>query len=201
MEHTLPGNCEYNVNIKIIDVRDGQIVHEHDVHNRLVLRYHLVMTHLLSPVGNPNLQSELSPADFAKFGIPTDADLKIRKMRFGTDGSATEIQQSGIISVVEPRFNADGSTIPPGTKDFYDIETYKFSNGVEVGGVPDYDQAITFETTMAAPQGNSTTTEPIVYREAGLYTQNDILFARTNLPALVKDENFAFKMSWILRMP
>jgi hypothetical protein len=202
MNHTLPTNIDdNNVNVKIYDVKTNQLVDEYDFHNRLVIRYHLVLTHLLSPVGNSALQNQMSPADFVKFGIPTDADLKITKMKFGTNGSPTNIYQSGLINIVEPGFNANGTTIPPGTKDYYDIDTYKFLNGVEIGGIPDYDQAINFEITMAGPQGNSITNEPVVYQEAGLFTNNGIMFARTNLPSLRKDQNFAFKLSWIIRIP
>jgi hypothetical protein len=54
---------------------------------------------------------------------------------------------------------------------------------------------------MAGPQGNSTTNTPIVYREAGLYTNNDIMFARTTFPAITKDENLALKFEWQISLP
>lgn len=198
---TLPGNIEHNVKIEIYDVNKNQLVDIIEIKNRLVLRYHLVMTHFLSPVGNPALQQELSPADFSKYGIPTDADLKIRKMRFGTDPTQTEITMSGLIALVEPGFYPDGTTIPPNTQDWYDIDTYKFGNGSDVNGVKDYDQNITFEATMAGVQGNSTTTTPIVYREAGLFTNNNIMFARTTFPSITKTEDLALKFSWNLSLP
>lgn len=182
--------------------RDGNILDRIKFNNRLVLRYHLVITHLLSPVGNVALQSEMSPADFAKYGIPTSDDLKIRKMKFGTDGSATDITMSDIISIVEPKFNADGSAIPTGTKDWYDIDTYTFGNGPEINGVKDYDQSLTFECTMAAPQGNgNTSSDTTIYKEAGLYTANNILFARGVLPDMTKNENVAYKLSWEIKLP
>ena len=93
---TLPGNIGHNVKIELYDVKQNKLIDVIEVHNRLVIRYHLVMTHLLSPVGNPLLQQVLSPADFSKYGIPVDADLKIRKMRFGTDPTQTDITMSGI---------------------------------------------------------------------------------------------------------
>lgn len=198
---TLPGNIGHNVKIELYDVRENKLIDVIEIHNRLVIRYHLVMTHLLSPVGNPLLQQELSPADFSKYGIPTDADLKIRKMRLGTDPTQTDITMSGIVSIVEPRFYADGTTIPPGTQDWYDIDGYKFGNGTDVNGIKDYDQNLTFSATMAGPQGNSTTNTPIVYREAGLFTNNDIMFARTTFPAITKDENLALKFEWQISLP
>ncbi len=204
---TLPGNIEYNVKIKLYDAKTGTLEDVIDVSNRLVIRYHLVITHLLSPVGNPLLQQVMSPADFAKYGLPTDTDLKIKKMRFGTDPTQTDITMSGLISLVEPRFFADGTTIPPGTQDWYDIDGYKFGNGADVVSsitgqpVQDYDQNITFSSTMGGPQGNSTTTTPIVYREAGLFTNNDIMFARTTFPPITKDENLALKFEWNLSLP
>ena len=198
---TLPGNIEQNVKIELYDVRENKLVDIIEVHNRLVIRYHLVMTHLLSPVGNPLLQSQMSSADFAIYGLPTDSDLKITKMRFGTDPTQTAITMSGIISLVEPRYFPDGTTIPPGTQDYYLIDGYKFGNGADVNGIKDYDQNLTFSATMAGPQGNSTTNTPIVYREAGLYTQNNILFARTTFPAITKDENLALKFEWNIALP
>ena len=88
---TLPGNIGHNVKIELYDAKQNKLIDVIEVHNRLVIRYHLVMTHLLSPVGNPLLQQVLSPADFSKYGIPVDTDLKIRKMRFGTDPTQTVI--------------------------------------------------------------------------------------------------------------
>jgi len=198
---TLPGNIGHNVKIELYDAKQNKLIDVIEVHNRLVIRYHLVMTHLLSPVGNPLLQQVLSPADFSKYGIPVDTDLKIRKMRFGTDPTQTDITMSGIITPVPPGFFADGTTIPIGTQDWYDIDGYKFGNGTDVSNIPDYDQNITFSATMAGPQGNSTTSTPNVYREAGLYTQNDIMFARTTFPPITKDENLALKFEWQISLP
>ena len=198
MEHTLPGILNTNVKIEKFNVKTGELVDVYHQHNRLVIRYHLIMTHLLSPVGNVLLQSEMNESDFAKYGIPTDSDLKITKMRFGTDGTPTAVTMDNILSPVLPKFNADGIAI---TDDYYPIDGYKFINGIDVNDVKDYDQAISFETTIAGPQGNSETVQPVVYKEAGLFTTNNIMMARTNLPSLVKDENFAFKMSWTIRFP
>lgn len=199
LQSTLPGDIVPNVQIDKIDVETGEVVETWEHHNRLLLRSHVVLTHLLSPIGN--LTNNLSGQLLQQIGIPTSEDLKITKMRFGTDGASTSVTMSGVLSVVPPRFNADGSTITNPSINYYEIDTYKFSNGSPVNGVPDYDQAITFESTMAGPQGNSTTATPIVYREAGLFTQNDIMFARVQLPNLTKDENFAFKFSWTIRFP
>ncbi len=188
------------VSIQKIDAKTGEVVEEIYNNNRLVIRYHVVLTHLLSPVGN--LSNNLSGDALLQLGIPTSEDLKITKMRFGTDGTQTSITMSGVLAVVPPLFNADGTTIPVQDNiDFYTIDTYRYSNGADVNGIPDYDQAITFEATMAGPQGNGTTIDPVIYREAGLFTQNDIMFARVTLPNLTKDENFAFKFSWTVRFP
>ena len=201
MESILPDGTNSNVEIKVIDI-NGDVVDIYNVHNRLVLRYHLVITHLLSPVGNASLQSELSTADFTKYGVPTDLDLKVSRMKFGTDDTTTDITMSGIVAPVEPLYYEDGTTIDPTDEvDYYTIDTYKFSNGSAVNGVPDYDQAITFETTMAGPQGNGLTTDPVIYKEAGLYTLNEIMIARTNLPSLNKTEDFSFRLSWTIRLP
>jgi hypothetical protein len=159
-----------------------------------------VLTHLLSPVGDANLQTQLSSEEFTKIGIPTSEDLKLTKMRFGTGTAETDISMSGIVSVVEPNFNADGSTITDG-QDWYDIDQYTFKEGASINDVRDFGQALEMQTTMAGPQGNSLTNDPVVYSEAGLYTANDILFARVNLPSLTKTSSFAFRFSWAVRFP
>lgn len=190
----------YNVNIQKIDVRTGEVIEENSYKNRLVLRYKLVLTHLLSPVGN--LSNNLSGEVQQKFGIPTSEDLKITKMRFGTDDTPTSIIMDDLIATVPPLFNPDGSAIPPSENiDFYPIDTYKFRNGAPVNDVPDWDEAISFEATMAGPQGNGTSLQPVIYREAGLYTNNDILFARVQLPNLTKDSAFSFRFEWTIRFP
>lgn len=201
MISTLPGEISANnVTIEKIDVNTNEVIETYKSHNRLVLRYHLVITHLLSPVGNFANQSNFTTEEFAKFGNPTSEDLKLTKMRFGTNATEVSVTDSGVITPVLPRFNADGSTITDGT-DYYAIDTYRFLNGNPVNSVPDYDQSLEVEATMSGPAGNSTTVDQIVYREAGLYTDNDILFARVTFPAITKDESFAFKFRWILSLP
>lgn len=194
---------EGRVHIQKIDVNTGKVVEDYHTKNRLVLRYHVVLTHLLSPVGNFNNQSVLSGALFNQLGNPSSSDLKLTKMRFGTDATATRITMSGLLAPVAPLFNGDGT---PTSSDAYAIDTYRFLNGAPVndpvaGSVPDFDQALVMEATMAGPAGNGTGGGPVIYREAGLFTANDIMFARTNLPNLTKDQNFAFKFSYQIRFP
>lgn len=193
---TIPGTVEGRVAVTTFDVQTGKVVDYIEFKNRLVLRYHVVLTHLLSPVGN--LSNNLSGALFNQLGNPSSSDLKLTKMRFGTDSTATAITMSGLITPVSPLFNADGT---PTSADHYVIDTYRFLNGSPVNGVPDYDQALVMSATMAGPQGNGTNPTPVIYREAGLFTANDIMFARTNLPNLTKDSNFAFKFEWQVRLP
>ena len=190
------GLAEGRVHITKFDVHTGQVVEEYHVKNRLVLRYHVVLTHLLSPVGN--LSNNLSGSLFNQLGNPSSSDLKLTKMRFGTDSTATAITMSGLIAPVAPLFNADGT---PTSADNYAIDTYRFLNGSPVNNVPDYDQALVMEATMAGPQGNGSNPTPVIYREAGLFTANDIMMCRTNLPNLTKDSNFAFKFQWQIRFP
>ncbi len=149
---------------------NGKKLYSQEDNNLLVYNVHTVLSHLVGQA-----ISEGSPT------LPaTPESYQINKMKIGKSDNITEVKMTDVIDP-EPR-NL--------TTSFYDMETTAYITDVST------DSEVKYSAFMEIDEGNGEGS--VIYREAGLFTNNEIMIARSAFSGIQKNAAISILFEWTI---